>query len=141
MTGLKVMGAAWVATIASAPFIGTISVDSEKWMTGGPQVILALAVLGLSSAIAWAMRKLLKVHEQRVAEAKEFAKAQEQRVVEAKDNARQQVEQANRMAEQMTEALSENSTALSQNATTNKELKDSIYHLSSVVDKKLDKSV
>lgn len=152
MTGLKLMGAAWFATIGSVPFVspivGNLTSASDGWAKGGPQVILALVVIGLSTAIGVTWNRLLGAHrekaviqEQRVAEAKEYAHAQEQRVTEAKEYARQQVEHANRILEQTSELLSECSTALAQNADSNKELKESIYHLSSVVDKKLDKSV
>ena len=128
MTGLKIMGGCWVAAICATPVVGQISpaTATEKLMKGTTQTVLAVVVLGLSVAIIWTVKKLLNSHDERVQE--------------AKANAQQQVQQANKMTDQMTKALSENSTALAQNATSNDQLKESLYHLSSVVDKKLDRT-
>jgi len=125
---LKVMGICWVAAVAGIPILGQITpADAgEKLMTGSVQVVLAVVVLGLSGAIVWTVRKLLKAHEDRV--------------VEAKENAKDQVAQANCHTAEMTKALSDNSTALSQNATSNQQLKESVFHLSEVIDRKLDKN-
>jgi hypothetical protein len=128
MLGLKIMGACWVTAIVATPLIGTIDPAdaSEKLMTGSAQVVLAVVVLGLSVAIIWVVKRLLKSHDERVEE--------------AKANAKLQVEQANCYTNEMTKALSDNSTALAANATASQQLKEAVFHLSAVVDKKMDKN-
>ena len=128
MTGLKVMGVCWITALFSIPAVGQINpADAgEKMMKGSAQVVLAVVVLGLSGAIFWTVKRLLK--------------SQEDRVTEAKENAAKQVEQANAHSESMTKALSDNSMALSANATSNQQLKESVYHLTEVIDKKLDRT-
>lgn len=126
MMGLKIMGACWVTAVVATPLIGQIPADAgEKLMTGSAQVVLSVVVLGLSVSIIWVVKRLLKSHDERVEE--------------AKANAQKQVDQANCYTQEMCKALSENATALSANATSNQQLKESVYHLTEVIDKKLDK--
>lgn len=126
MMGLKIMGVCWVSAVVATPLIGQIPADAgEKLMTGSAQVVLSVVVLSLSGAIIWVVKKLLKSHDERV--------------IEAKANAKAQVDQANCYTQEMCKALSENATALAANATANQQLKESVCHLTEVIDKKLDK--
>ena len=127
MTGLKVMGVCWVMAIVATPVVGSIvpTDAGQKLMTGSAQVVLAVVVLGLSAAIIWTVKRLLKSFTERVEE--------------AKSNAQAQVAQANTYTTEITQALSDNSTALSDNATASMQLKEAVYKLGEVVDRKLDR--
>jgi hypothetical protein len=114
--------------VIATPIVGQIPAGDagQKLMTGSAQVVLAVVVLGLSTAIIWIVKKLLRSHDARVEE--------------AKTNAESQVAQANVHTAEMTKALSDNTTALSDNATASMQLKDAVYKLGEIVDKKLDRT-
>ena len=127
MTTLKVMCFCWIMGVAAIPVVGQITPGDaeEKLMYGSAQVVLAVVVLAMSGVIVWIARTLIR--------------SQEDRVMEAKENSKAQVDQANCHTAEMTQALSNNSTALAQNATASQQLKEAVYHLSEVVDRKLGK--
>jgi hypothetical protein len=124
MMGLKVAGACWVMSVAGMSVLGQITpADAgQKLMYGGAQVILGVCVLGLTVAIIWIAKKLLAAMEKRVEEA--TTRGDEIKGVLASNQ----------------ECLEKNSVALSENAVAAHQLKDAVYKLGEVVDRKLDKT-
>lgn len=124
ITELKVLGSLFVGSIVAIPVVGTVGANSDTLnglATGSVQMVLAIVVLGLAGAIIWTTKRLLKSMEDRVSEAKTN---QEQGVQEAKD-ARDTIQKV----------VADNSVAMANNATASQQLKESVYHLASVVDR------
>ena len=122
MMGLKIAGACWVASLVGFLTVGQITpADAgEKLMYGSVQVVLGVCVLGLSLAVVWLARRLLMTQEKRVMEAT------------TRGDEIKEVLNGNQ------KSLEQNAVAISENATASQQLKEAVYRLSQVVDKKMD---
>jgi cytoskeletal protein RodZ len=122
LTELKILGGCWITSVmgvAAQPVLGVLGSDEalKKLSSGPAQMVLAVVVLGLTGAIIWLVKRLLKSYEDRVTEAK------------------QRTDDVHKQHMEMQKTMEANSVALASNAMASEQLKEAVYHLAKCVDK------
>lgn len=120
-TMLKVIG--FIGAVASMPIVAQMDASTamERMAKGTTQTVLAVVVI----ALAVALLKVYKLHRQDALDSRKELKDEfERHAKEQKDD-----------NEKLQHLLAESTSAMNMQSKSNDQLKEAIYHLSSVVEK------
>ena len=117
--------AGFFASIVAMPIIAQIpaTTDVERLGKGTAQFVLAIVVVALAAAIV----AIFKLHRQDAITAKEELK---QEMAKSQELLKEQMEKSAKL-------ISDNTSAMNLMANSNNQLKEAIYHLSHIIEKKL----
>lgn len=114
-----------LASVTALPIVGQLSADTaiEKLGKGTSQMVLAIVVIGLALSLI----QIFRYHRQdTINSKKELREEMERSQKEMKD----QMEKSHKI-------ISDNTLAMGMMAKSNEQLKEAIYHLSTIIDRKV----
>ena len=122
---LTKLTAGFIGTVALMPVIAQLPADTamEKLGKGTTQVVLAVVVI----ALAFALIQVFRIHREDALTSKKELKEEMEKSSNAMIN---QMEKSQKI-------IADNTTAMNMMAKSNDQLKEAIYHLSNIIDKKV----
>ena len=117
--------ASMLAGVMAMPIVGQLPAETafEKLSKGTTQMVLAVVVMGLALALI----QIFRLHRQdTLASKKELQDAMEKSKNDLKDH-----------LEKSQKIIADNTSAMNMMAKSNEQLKEAIYHLSAIIEKKV----